>query len=123
MDIQTIISIISSITTLLFGGGAAYLWRENKRIKNAEAEKAETENVAATNDEWQELVEQYKHDKEYYRAEIEKQNAKIVELYNNLSACAEERRITSLKNQELCFWKCTVTGCIKRQPPREIDGK
>jgi hypothetical protein len=119
-------AVITLVTTLVPGGIIFY--RQNKRIKNAEAKGKEIENIARIIDQWQETVAELKDEKE----EIKKDKQDVTDNYNNLivsyrnelnkyEELMKENKRLELANQELCWWKCVVRGCPNRKPPRVID--
>lgn len=121
-----ITAVVTLITTLVPGGIMFY--RQNKKIKNAEAKQKDIENTSLIIDQWQERVEELKGEK----AELKEDKDVLMKNYNSLigeyrnqlekqEELMKENKMLELTNQELCWWKCVVRGCPNRKPPRNID--
>lgn len=91
-----------------------------KRKEQAEARKAEADNITSYATEWKELYEK----KETKVVELE---AKIEKLYDEknedrkrIRELMEKNQILELKNQSLEIMKCKRRGCKDREPPSEF---
>ncbi len=112
--INIIFTCVMSLLSALGGAGLIF-WRQTKRMKEAEAERAEQKTQHAYVEEWKELYN--------------KKEARVNTLEEKLDKMRKERddgraenmKIT-LENQRLQFDKCTVNHCNKRQPPHYYDG-
>lgn len=118
-DFQTIVTVVSSLVSsvalpLL---GVFLFYDSKKRKANAEACKAEMDNLTGYAEEWKGLYEQ--RDKR-----VDELNAKIDRLYQEKEADRQRIRELTEKNMQLSmefqkanFLKCEVKGCKDRQPP------
>lgn len=103
MDWTTIITVIC--TALCTGGGlsAIFFRRENKRSK-------QLANESASAQQWKELYEQVKADKESLSGKVDnlyKENGRLRDNNNDLTTEAAVLKI----------FKCKVIGCEHREPP------
>ena len=120
-DFQTVLNVISSLVSSvalpLFG---VFLFYDSKKRKaNAEARKAEMDNLTGYAEEWKGLYEQ--RDKR-----VDELNAKIDQLYQDketdrqrIRELQEKNTALTLENQSLKIKKCEVKGCKDRQPPSD----
>lgn len=122
-DIITLLGgAVTSIAVPLIG---IFIYRESKKrteaakakLAEAEARKAELDNIASFAEEWKQLYEQ--RDKR-----VDELNAKIDRLYQDKEDDRKRIRELQEKNQQLTldiqaanFKKCEVKGCKDRQPP------
>lgn len=121
MDFQQIVSIISSLVSsvalpLL---GVFLFYDSKKRKANAEARKAEMENLTGYAEEWKALYEQ--RDKR-----VDELNAKIDQLYKEkeddrqrIRELQEKNTTLALENTSLRIKECQVKGCKSRVPPSD----
>lgn len=120
-DFQTVLNVISSLVSSvalpLFG---VFLFYDSKKRKaNAEARKAEMDNLTGYAEEWKGLYEQ--RDKR-----VDELNAKIDQLYQEketdrqrIRELQEKNTALTLENQSLKIKRCEVKGCKDRQPPSD----
>lgn len=120
-DFQTVLTVISSLVSSvalpLFG---VFLFYDSKKRKaNAEARKAEMDNLTGYAEEWKGLYEQ--RDKR-----VDELNAKIDQLYQEketdrqrIRELQEKNTALTLENQSLKIKRCEVKGCKDRQPPSD----
>lgn len=118
-----IIVAISSIFTLIVGGGGVLFYRQSKRLKAAEAAAAEKdvlkrdlENQKSTNDEWIRLYDETK-------TELINAQKRINDLTDKLQKAKELEGHQRLIINDLTWSRCVVNGCTKRQPPRNFEKK
>lgn len=121
MDFQQIVSIISSLVSSvalpLFG---VFIFYDSKKRKaNAEARRAELDNLTVYADEWKVLYEQ--RDKR-----VDELNAKIDQLYKEkeddrqrIRELQEKNTTLALENTSLRIKECQVKGCKSRVPPSD----
>lgn len=115
-------SIITTILTLLAGGGWFVYYRANKRIKYGQATQSEAEGWKAMQDLYQQTIEDFKvysNDMRQERTVLKKENDDMREKYNHI---VEE--ILILKKQlsrqgrkleALSPFLCSVVGCRNRK--------
>ena len=103
MDIVTIIVNIASV--LLTGGcfGVILFYRENKKAK-----VLDNENTVIN--QWKELYEQAKAEKEEYKKDFDTER-----LENK--ALRDQNNDLTTENAVLKTQKCEVRGCANRKPP------
>ena len=121
MDFPQIVSIISSLVSsvalpLL---GVFLFYDSKKRKANAEARRAELDNLTVYADEWKALYEQ--RDKR-----VDELNAKIDQLYQEketdrqrIRELQEKNTTLALENTSLRIKECQVKGCPNRVPPSD----
>ena len=121
MDFQQIVSIISSlISSVALPLLGVFLFYDSKKRKaNAEARRAELDNLTLYADEWKALYEQ--RDKR-----VDELNAKIDQLYNEkeddrqrIRELQEKNTKLDLENTSLRIKECQVKGCKSRVPPSD----
>jgi hypothetical protein len=109
-----LLGVITGLLTVILGGGSVLFYRQNNRMKKLEGNAKSIENDSKISDGWQE-----------YAAEMKKQYDGIKEEYDKLMHAYSEKDMVNqhlkLENQEIRWWKCIVTGCPNRKPPREIE--
>ena len=120
-DFQTVVTIISSLVSsvalpLL---GVFLFYDSKKRKANAEARRAELDNLTLYADEWKALYEQ--RDKR-----VDELNAKIDQLYKEkeddrqrIRELQEKNTKLALENTSLRIKECQVKGCKSRVPPSD----
>lgn len=120
-EFQTVVTIISSLVSsvalpLL---GVFLFYDSKKRKANAEARKAEMENLTGYADEWKALYEQ--RDKR-----VDELNVKIDQLYKEkeddrqrIRELQEKNTTLALENTSLRIKECQVKGCKSRVPPSD----
>lgn len=96
-----------------------FFYSIRKRKEEAEARKAETDNITSYAAEWKELYEKKE-------AKVHELDAKIDKLYlekeedrKHMREIMEQNQEYALKNKELEILKCKKRGCQDRQPPSE----
>lgn len=121
MDFQQIVSIISSlISSVALPLLGVFLFYDSKKRKaNAEARRAELDNLTLYADEWKALYEQ--RDKR-----VDELNAKIDQLYKEkeddrqrIRELQEKNTTLALENTSLRIKECQVKGCKNRIPPSD----
>ncbi len=109
-----LLGVITGLLTVILGGGSVLFYRQNNRMKKLEGNAKSIENDSKISDGWQE-----------YAAEMKKQYDGLKEEYDKLMHAYSEKDMENqhlkLENQEIRWWKCIVTGCPNRKPPREIE--
>ena len=120
-EFQTVVTIISSLVSsvalpLL---GVFLFYDSKKRKANAEARRAELDNLTVYADEWKALYEQL--DKR-----VDELNAKINQLYKEkeddrqrIRELQEKNTTLALENTSLRIKECQVKGCPNRVPPSD----
>ena len=120
-EFQTVVTIISSLVSsvalpLL---GVFLFYDSKKRKANAEARRAELDNLTVYADEWKALYEQ--RDKR-----VDELNAKIDQLYKEkeddrqrIRELQEKNTTLALENTSLRIKECQVKGCKSRVPPSD----
>ena len=120
-EFQTVVTIISSLVSsvalpLL---GVFLFYDSKKRKANAEARKAEMDNLTGYAEEWKALYEQ--RDKR-----VDELNAKIDQLYKEkeddrqrIRELQEKNTTLALENTSLRIKECQVKGCKSRVPPSD----
>ena len=120
-EFQTVLTIISSLVSsvalpLL---GVFLFYDSKKRKANAEARRAELDNLTVYADEWKALYEQ--RDKR-----VDELNAKIDQLYKEkeddrqrIRELQEKNTTLALENTSLRIKECQVKGCKNRIPPSD----
>lgn len=120
-EFQTVLTIISSLVSsvalpLL---GVFLFYDSKKRKANAEARRAELDNLTVYADEWKALYEQ--RDKR-----VDELNAKIDQLYKEkeddrqrIRELQEKNTTLALENTSLRIKECQVKGCKSRVPPSD----
>ena len=120
-EFQTVVTIISSLVSSvalpLFG---VFIFYDSKKRKaNAEARRAELDNLTVYADEWKALYEQ--RDKR-----VDELNAKIDQLYKEkeddrqrIRELQEKNTTLALENTSLRIKECQVKGCKNRIPPSD----
>ena len=120
-EFQTVVTIISSLVSSvalpLFG---VFIFYDSKKRKaNAEARKAEMDNLTGYAEEWKGLYEQ--RDKR-----VDELNVKIDQLYKEkeddrqrIRELQEKNTTLALENTSLRIKECQVKGCKSRVPPSD----
>lgn len=119
--------IILSFLTFIFGGGGIFTtvlyFRQNKKIKEAEAKKAELEaksNELQLGEYWNKALDECEEQREYYQKIIRDKDTYIIELNNKVNGLLTDNGELKLACQNGEYYKCSQR-CKFRQPPREID--
>lgn len=117
-------TLITSIATLLLGGGGlvAFLTVNDKKYQ------AMVESVEKTNEQWQHIAEERTHRAEELKAELDKKDDKIDELYKDISTyrATMDNQSTELAVKDgqiklLEYDKCKIRACPIRKPPRDEE--
>lgn len=120
-EFQTVVTIISSLVSsvALPVLGVFLFYDSKKRKANAEARRAELDNLTLYADEWKALYEQ--RDKR-----VDELNAKIDQLYKEkeddrqrIRELQEKNTTLALENTSLRIKECQVKGCKSRVPPSD----
>ena len=140
---EILLLVITSLLTLLTGGGiGVFLYhKQTKKLKEAESKSAEIQNDilevqkdTSVNDQWKEMCEMKS-------AEIEKLNNKIAELEESIKVKNEKIEVLNTKKEEawdetskckilsakkdriiseINWYRCEVNNCPHRKPPRKF---
>lgn len=132
MDTEQLLRLVNAVGSLLTGGGLgvlSYLFffdskrrTENARAKQSEAEarKAEEENITSYAEEWRQLYEQ--RDKR-----VQELNDKVDRLYRNIEDDRQRIRALTEENTRLKLdgvtYRCERLECPKRVPPNAYTPK
>ena len=120
-EFQTVVTIISSLVSsvALPVLGVFLFYDSKKRKANAEARRAELDNLTVYADEWKALYEQ--RDKR-----VDELNVKIDQLYKEkeddrqrIRELQEKNTTLALENTSLRIKECQVKGCKNRVPPSD----
>ena len=120
-EFQTVVTIISSLVSsvVLPLLGVFLFYDSKKRKANAEARRAELDNLTVYADEWKALYEQ--RDKR-----VDELNVKIDQLYKEkeddrqrIRELQEKNTTLALENTSLRIKECQVKGCKSRVPPSD----
>ena len=120
-EFQTVVTIISSLVSsvALPVLGVFLFYDSKKRKANAEARRAELDNLTVYADEWKALYEQ--RDKR-----VDELNVKIDQLYKEkeddrqrIRELQEKNTTLALENTSLRIKECQVKGCKNRIPPSD----
>ena len=111
--ISIIVSAVCATIGALSGAGILF-YRQTKRTKEAEANKAEIEVTKNQSDEWQEL---------YYeqRDRVKEAREECMRLRLLKEESMNKANKLELENQQLEWFRCTVNNCKMRKPPRLFD--
>ena len=116
MDIN-VIDILNSVLSAFIGagaGGGLLFIKQNKKIKNIEAESRQS-------DEWKKLYDDSFNDSKEKEAKIDKLNEDKIALYNRYISLQKENGEKDLKISELNWYRCETSGCKRREPPRKYE--
>lgn len=117
-----IYSIISTVITIVLGGGWFVYYRANKRKADGEATQSEAEGWKAMQELYQKTISDFQGYSEGMRQEraiLKKENAEMYEKYKKL-----DDEITQLKRRlsrqgrkidALSPFLCSVVGCLNRK--------
>lgn len=120
-EFQTVVTIVSSlVSSVVLPLLEVFLFYDSKKRKaNAEARRAELDNLTLYADEWKALYEQ--RDKR-----VDELNAKIDQLYKEkeedrqrIRELQEKNTKLALENTSLRIKECQVKGCKSRVPPSD----
>ena len=111
--ISIIVSAVCATIGALSGAGILF-YRQTKRTKEAEANKAEIEVTKNQSDEWQEL---------YYeqRDRVKEAREECMRLRLLKEESTNKANKLELENQQLEWFRCTVNNCKMRKPPHVFD--
>lgn len=118
-----IIIALTGLIAALLGGGGVLFYKQNKRLRAAEAAAMEKdvltkdlENQKTTNDEWIRIYNETK-------SELTAAREKINTLQNKLQLAIEIEGQQRLVINDLTWTKCVVNECQHRKPPRDLEEK
>lgn len=131
---STIITILCTLLGVL-GGGSFLYFRSNRKIKAAEAKRAQAEAKLAEiegkqaeiqlihtqADEWKRLYNESEEERKELQEKLSKQRESKDELHSKFIQLQYKIGELELENQSLKWHKCVVKGCGLRKPPRDID--
>ena len=118
MDITQILEMIQSAVNSIAMPliGALLFYSIRKRKEEAEARKAETDNINSYADAWKELYEKKEEKVHELDTKIDTLYTQINEDRSRIRDLMEKNQQLELRNQLLEEQKCVVRGCDKRQP-------
>lgn len=131
---STIITILCTLLGVL-GGGSFLYFRSNRKIKAAEAKRAqaearlaeiegkqaETQLIHTQADEWRRLYNESEEERKGQQDNYRDREKFIDELHDKIIQMQYKIGELELENQSLKWHKCVVKGCGLRKPPRDID--
>lgn len=111
-----VFGIVSLALNLVLGSGGLWLWRQTRRLKEAEAIHEETNNAILAGNEWKEIAEKRE-------SEINRLNTLLDERWEDkakdrdtIFKLLEEKNGISMKLQIANFKLCNRRGCPDREP-------
>lgn len=113
MDLSVIISSIVSVV-VAFGGSSLLFYSQNKRLKKAEADGKNLENLIKV----YEISEKEKNDYRKRLFESYEHRRQLADEINTLRVQLAEKDVTITK---LEYCKCIINGCKRRTPPRNYE--
>lgn len=123
LKMTEIIIALTGLIAALLGGGGILFYKQNKRLRAAEAAAMEKdvltkdlENQKSTNDEWIRIYNETK-------SELTAAREKINTLQNKLQVAIEIEGQQRLAINDLTWTKCVVNECPHRKPPRDLEEK
>lgn len=141
---MTILEIILSILTTLFGGGSIFstvmFFKQNKQLKKIEVEKAKAsvetdkvDNDIKLSELTKILLDNCEENSKEYQKQLEEKDKKFDEYVNEKNGMIKELNAQllqlqkdynqlQLENQSLNFCKCTRFNCLNRIPPSKVFG-
>lgn len=106
-------------TTLLPLFGVFLFYDSKKRKAEAEARKAEADNITSYAAEWKELYERKDQRVHELDAKIDELYIQINENRDQIRELYEKNTALELERQKLEIKRCDVRGCDKRRPPSD----
>lgn len=106
-------NIIISFVTLLLGGGGLVAFL----TVNAKKYQAMVESVEKTNEQWQHIADERTHRAEELKAELDKKDDKIDELYKEQTRLRKILDNVTTGRAVAELMRCECIDCIKRRPP------
>lgn len=104
--------LIPALVTLITSG--AIYFGLNKKLKAAEVKDKEVEVLRKQDDEWQDLYRESREREKTLEETVEK-------LRQEKAILAQDNGKLELRVQQLCWFRCKVNNCPKRQPPHVFD--
>lgn len=107
-------NIIIAITGMLFtsGGVVTIVTLKDKKTE------AFLNNVTTQMKHWENIANEREGRVGELKADLDKKDEKIEELYDELAEERSKNAELVLRNAKLEFAKCEVNGCLDRRPPR-----
>lgn len=120
-QISQIITIIgSSVATVILPLIGAFMFYDSKkRREDAQAEKAEAENITQYAAEWKKCYEEERKVEEELNGKIDRLYMEKEQDRERIRDLQSKNARLELENQALNFKKCEVRGCKDRQPPSD----
>ena len=120
-QISQIITIIgSSVATVILPLIGAFMFYDSKkRREDAQAEKAEAENITQYAAEWKKCYEEERRVEEELNGKIDRLYMEKEQDRERIRDLQSKNARLELENQALNFKKCEVRGCKDRQPPSD----
>lgn len=112
--LEIILTFITTLLTIICGGGGILFYSETKKNKQISNKNLEIEAVKRALDLVQEQLEKSNEDSKEKQLQID-------DLHSIVYQDQEEKAALRQINQELTWYKCIVSHCPQRQPPRKID--
>ena len=125
---DSVITIVSSIASLLGLGGCGFLFfRQEKDRRSLENKGAEISNTQKLIDEWEGIATEAKERADRLDAKVDELRGKIDRLQDEITehrnvkaVLREENAKVKVELAELRPWKCEVRNCRKRVPPSPV---
>lgn len=116
-QLSTIIQLFGSLITLVVL--PLLLLRSKTKQAEAEADKAEADNISTYANEWKELYEKKEKRVAELDEKIDQLYAEISKYRDTIRELSERNSELAVQNQALEFRKCNKHGCPDRIPPSE----
>ena len=110
-------TVLPLLSVLLFHDSRKRNEAAKARLAEAEARKAEQDNIVGFAEEWKALYEQRDKREDELKEKINQLEAKADEDRRRIRELQEKNLQLSLDLQAAKFLKCEVKGCKERKPP------
>ena len=110
-------TVLPLLSVLLFHDSRKRNEAAKARLAEAEARKAEQDNIVGFAEEWKALYEQRDKRVDELNVKINQLEAKVDEDRRRIRELQEKNLQLSLDLQAAKFLKCEVKGCKERKPP------
>ena len=111
-----VLGIISLVLNFILGGGGLWLWRDQRRLKRAEALREETNTAVIAGNEWKELYEKAETQIIAKDAKIDGLFVTLNEWRDKYNAAIAELHKIKLEKQTAEYRECRRRGCQDREP-------
>lgn len=117
--VSELISLVGgSVSSILLPLLGVFMFYEQKRRKEeAEARKAEADNITQYAAEWKELYERQVETVDALNGKIDRLYAEKEEDRKRIRELQESNTAMALENQSLKIKECRRRGCTQREPP------